>query len=84
MSLYSQDKRGLYQVLHEFVDIGARHDGGNAWCRLCQVRRYEDGGIDVVGGPLLAINDQAPELRVVWKIYAEAKSAMECRLEAPK
>ena len=84
MSLYSQDKRGRYQVLHEFVSIGAGHDGGNAWCRLCQVRRYEDGGIDVFGGPLLAMNDQTPELRAVMKIYAESKFALECRLEAPK
>ena len=84
MSLYSTDKRGRYQVLHEFVDVGARHDGGNAWCRLCQVRRYEDGGTAVADGPLLAMNDQTPEMRAVWKIYAEAKNALECRLEAPK
>lgn len=84
MSLYSQDKRGLYQTLHEFVDIGSGHDGRNAWCRLRQVRRYEDGGIAVSDGPLLAMNDQTPEMRAVMKIYAESKFALECRLESPK
>ena len=84
MSLYSQDKRGRYQVQHEFVAVGAGHDGGNAWCRLCQVRRYEDGGTAVSDGPLLAMNDQTPELRAVMKIYAESKFALECRLESPK
>ena len=84
MSLYSQDKRGPYQLLHAFVDIGAGHNGGNAWCRLRQVRRYENGEIAVADGPLLCMNDQTPEMRAVMKIYAESKFALECRLESPK
>lgn len=84
MSLDSQDNRGRYRVLHEFVDIGAGQDGRHAWCRLRQVRQYADGGMSVADGPLLAMNDQTPELRAVMKIYAESKFALECRLEAPK
>lgn len=84
MSLYSTDERGQYRVLHEFVDVGQGHDGRYAWCRLRQVRSYQDGGLTIADGPLLALNDQTPEMRAVWKIYAEAKNALECRLEAPK
>jgi hypothetical protein len=84
MSMYQQDKRGTYQVLHDFVKVGAGHAGGNGWCRRCELRRYEDGRKEIAEGPIVGINDRGPEFRALLAIYAEAKLALECLLESPK
>ena len=83
MSMYTSDKHGEYQRLHEFLDVRQCHRGGHYCCRQ-EVRRYFDGAVRVVDGPAIYSRDAAPEIKAMMQIFASAQSALECATEAPK
>lgn len=70
MSMYKKDHHGVYQVIDTFIEASA------GWWAKCEVRKYEDGSMNVHRDQEKYIADH-PDKRELHAIYMLAKRGLE-------